>query len=219
MSRTKRDATGQKFSRWTILSFHSGKGNAIKWNCRCECGTERPVMIRSLRTGVSKSCGCLWKEYVDSITTHGMTNSMEFKIWQGMNQRCHNEKSSGWKDYGGRGIFVCERWRESFENFYEDMGACPSKSHSIDREDNSEGYFPGNCKWSTKTQQARNMRSNHNITHNGLTLTVTEWAEKTGVNKQTIYSRIRNGLSIPEVLSPIVDEKTSRIASFRKKKT
>lgn len=151
------DLAGQRFGRLLVLEkAKKNKTEKIKWKCRCDCGNERVVLAASLRGGKTKSCGCLLKE--GSHKTHGKSHTPEYKIWAGMIQRCTNPKTDNYKHYGGRGITVCERWRNSFEAFYEDMGHRPSKLHSVERINNDGNYEPDNCKWATKRKQSQNQQ-------------------------------------------------------------
>ena len=122
------------------------------------------------------------------------------KSWQAMWERCTRTKHRHWKDYGGRGIKVCERW-ESLENFIADVGRRPSATHSIDRIDNDGNYEPGNVRWATRVEQHRNKRTNHLLTFNGETLPISEWAERTGLGKTTIRQRIHRGWPVADALS------------------
>ena len=148
---------GKTFSRWTILEEEiehiSPKGRKYKKvRCMCECGNIRNVRLDILRSGGSKSCGCV------RINKHGKYKSAEYAAWISMNQRCNNPKNRYYYNYGGRGISVCERWTASFESFYSDMGDRPTRYHSIERIDNECGYDPTNCKWATRTEQQHNTR-------------------------------------------------------------
>lgn len=154
---------GQKFGRWTVLRFdENNKKHETHWICECECGSIRSVPSKNLRNGKSKSCGCLQKEILHKMhLEHGgaLKKEKEYRAWIQMKQRCSNPKSSHYGDYGGRGISVCERWIYSYKNFLEDMGRAPSKFHSIDRINVDGNYEPGNCKWSTQTEQVHNQRA------------------------------------------------------------
>jgi len=131
------------------------------WLCACECGTEKPVRPDRLRSGESRSCGCLHREIVSENVgnpTHGLSSGPEYRAWQQAKQRCFNPKHHLWGSYGGRGITMCPEWVESFELFYEEVGERPSKKHSLGRIDNDGDYEPGNVEWQTASEQNRNRR-------------------------------------------------------------
>jgi hypothetical protein len=158
------DLTGQKFNRLIVVNLQpTPKGKPLKWECLCDCGNTVITRGSSLKNNHTRSCGCYNKERVSETviknkTTHGMVSSSEYSIWSNMKQRCTNLLNTRYSDYGGRGITVCDRWKDSFENFYEDMGPKPSPGHSIDRIDVNGNYELINCKWSTVTEQNRNQR-------------------------------------------------------------
>lgn len=196
---------GQTFNRWTVIGgpvyFPASKYAKVGWLCRCECGTERPVLAHSLRKGFSKSCNC-WRDEVASrlFVTHGQHGSYEYQSWQHAKDRCYNVNNQGYADYGGRGITVCDEWRSSFERFYADMGPRP-KGHSIDRIDNNGPYSPENCRWANPYQQTRNTRRNVRITFNGLNLTLTDWAITAGIPYERLRSRMERGWPIDRALT------------------
>jgi len=145
------DLTNKTFNNWTVLEkgSYSSDGH-IFWKCKCTCGLIKEVLGKTLRNG--NSTGCRQCQVNRCFRTHGMSRSPTNKVWCGMNARCHNPKDTGYKWYGAKGVTVCERWRNNFLNFLEDMGERPD-GKSIDRIDNSKGYEPHNCKWSTLKEQ------------------------------------------------------------------
>lgn len=138
---------------------------------------------------------------------HYKSRTTEYKTWSGLRTRCYNKDSRPYKYYGGRGIYVCDRWLESFQNFLEDMGEKPSRKHSLDRIDNNKGYYKENCRWATYKQQMRNVSNNRNITINGRTQCLSAWAEETGLNKFTIRSRLERGVKPEDAISPLVEKR------------
>lgn len=150
---------GQKFGRLTVIKKVQGDGKQTSWLCECICGNQKEIRSGNLRNGHTKSCGCLPRDILlERNKSHGLSDKPEYFIWKGMKSRCNNPLADGYQNYGGRGIVICDRWLESFENFYEDMGPRPSKKHSIDRIDNSGDYCPENCRWVTRKIQGRNQR-------------------------------------------------------------
>jgi len=155
---------GQRYVRLAVKAFsHLDDNGNSYWLCRCNCGTEKIIQRSNLLVGNAKSCGCLGREIHSKLhKVHGMSHTPEHKAWGSMIERCYDVNNPRYKDYGGRGITICKKWLEpqgiGFMNFYEDIGPKPSKRHSLDRKDNEGNYEPGNVKWSTPKQQARNTR-------------------------------------------------------------
>lgn len=196
-----KDQTGRKFGRLTIISLHerSEKSTMHKWLCQCTCGKTVVTAIQNLRTGNTRSCGCLFTEaVVKRNTKHGLMHDHKgaYRSWKDLRQRCNNPKNKSYPDYGGRGISVCERWN-SFANFFADMGDRPEK-HSIDRIDVNGNYEPDNCRWATDKEQARNKRNNH-IMENGKTLA--ENSEIAGIDFKVVSYRVSHGYSFNDALS------------------
>lgn len=187
----KLNLTGHRYNRWTVL-HESGKDNhgATFWTCRCDCGTTGRVRTTHLRLGVSKSCGCLQREVAAKMkTTHGLHRHPLYDVWNAIHRRISNPDDPGYKNWGGRGIQVCERW-SSLEAFIEDMGPSYRKGLSIDRIDNDGNYEPGNCHWTTSVVQQRNRRNNVLLTYLGKTLTVAEWADICEIKYATLHKRV-----------------------------
>ena len=193
---SKLNLIGNVFTRLTVikeLNIRNNEGH-VMWECKCECGKTVNVSGAYLKKGNTKSCGCLQKEKAanngrDILTTHGMSKTKIFNIWCGMLKRCNNDKNKQYKNYGGRGIKVCDRWLK-FENFYKDMGN-KKDNLSIERIDNNGNYEPSNCKWATVKEQSINKRTNKYLTFKNECLTLSQWSEKTGINRKTIYARAR----------------------------
>lgn len=200
--------TGHRFGRLLVLS-ESGrdKHKQILWKCLCDCGAEKTVTGSNLR-GKTRSCGCLKAEIDPArLRTHGKSGTKEHKIWKGMISRCAITTATGYKNYGGRGVKVCERWHD-FSAFFTDMGEC-GQGMSIDRIDVNGNYEPGNCCWSTKKDQARNTRRSTRITHNGETLTIVEWSERVSIGESTIRRRLKLGWPVMDALEvrPVAGQK------------
>lgn len=157
---------------------------------QCDCGNQKEIKISSVVLGRSKSCGCLTViATTKRNTTHGLTNSPEFKTWMKMKERCYSPSCEEYKHYGGRGIFMDEKWKNDFATFLKDMGKRPYKM-SIERIDNSLGYFKENCKWATHKEQSNNRRSNVNVEYKGQTKTIKQWTEDLNLNYNLTRVRI-----------------------------
>lgn len=202
-----KDLTGKVYGRLAVVSFAGiVSGGMSSWLCRCECGTEKTVRISLLQSGRTKSCGCLQKQSRFTHTcTHGATAvhsevRMEYGNWSTMKSRCYNPNSDRFHTHGARGIIVCERWKNSFQYFLDDMGKKPPHM-TLERVNNDGNYEPSNCVWATSKQQANNKRTNHKLELNGAVMNVCQWAEKLGIKARTIHSRIMRKWTTERILS------------------
>lgn len=200
------DRAGQRVGRLTVLGSPHKKGSGRQkwyWLCKCDCGTTLSVAAQRLSAGGTKSCGCLRKEAAAaqcrSRTTHGMGSTRIYNIWRKMQQRCTDPANPAWKDYGGRGISVCNEWLAdpaAFQSWAEGNGYKPSLT--IERIDNNGNYEPSNCRWASRVEQNHNKRNNFNIQVGAVTKCVSEWQAETGICRKVIANRIRAGIA-PEL--------------------
>lgn len=187
------DIVGQKFGKLTAIKYvGKDKWSAALWKCVCECGEKTTARGTSLRTGRTKSCGCLHQP-------HGLRYHPLYGVWLNMVQRCTNKDHTDYVDYGGRGITVCDRWMV-LENFIADMGSSFKKGLTLDRIDNDKGYWPDNCRWATMKEQSNNHRNNKYIEWNGKQYTIAELADKLGMNYSTIKNRVVRGYPIEDIV-------------------
>lgn len=188
----KIDIEGNQYGRLTAIKrVGTDKWGGSLWLCRCECGNEKTVSYGHLKSGASQSCGCLCTERTRQINTkHSMSRTRLYRVWHHINNRCNNPNIDGFKDYGGRGIKMCNEWKDftcfmtwALNNGYTD-------TMSIDRIDVNGNYEPSNCRWVTMKEQQNNKRNNHLITYKGITKTVSEWAEERGIKYGTLFARL-----------------------------
>lgn len=200
------DLTGKRFSRLLVVkkTHDTSPTNGrvwVKWFCRCDCGQSCYPRTSALLSGMTSSCGCLNRENLKAKgITHGMSNTPTYTSYHAMVKRCNNPNDPAYPNYGGRGVTVCDRWLERFENFLEDMGNRP-KDTSIDRINNEKGYSKENCRWSNRTEQQNNTRSNRKISYKGRDYSVKEVSEKTGIGISSIRSRIQLGWTDEEIIT------------------
>jgi len=190
----KIDLVNQRFGRLSVSQKdHVGERGRTFWLCKCDCGNEIIVKANSLTSGKTVSCGCRRAETIEEFKTrfvkHGMRNTATYNAWRNMNTRCRNKNRAQYKDYGGRGIIVCERWK-TFKNFYADMGDIPT-GLSLDRKDNNGNYCKENCRWATRAEQRTNTRPVTKIEFNGLVKTLTEWGKEIGLKPNALQYRLK----------------------------
>jgi hypothetical protein len=188
----REDLSGQLFGRLEVVAEVDRINGRRMWMCRCVCNAELNVEHRSLKSGNTKSCGCLYSDARTEVhKTHGQggpNRTRAYRIWSNMLTRCRNPLADNYERYGGRGISVCERWLK-FEHFFEDMGSPPAGT-SIDRIENSGNYEPGNCRWATTQQQNENRRGLRWVEYDGKKMLVSQWAKHLGVNPSTLYEAL-----------------------------
>jgi len=191
---SKLNITGMRFGR--LMAIHPNGHDInpsrkhILWACVCDCGVTTDVRLNALRSGGTKSCGCIQKEG-NFNRKHGMTKTPEYRSWAHIKARCFNPKHKDFSDYGGRGIKMCESWEKSFEAFFADMGKKPEGMKSIDRIDVNGNYCKENCRWANDHMQSRNKRNNRYLELNGLEMCLSDWATHLGINVSTLIQRIR----------------------------
>lgn len=204
---------GQRFGRLKVVSRaqNSAAGQA-RWTCECDCGGTTVSMTTKLRSGHTQSCGCVKMQRIkETTTTHGFcADGQHHPLWhtyQHIIGRCYRETDRAYPGYGARGIRVCERWlngdgeKTGVECFVADMGERPSRHHSIDRIDNDGDYEPGNCRWATRKEQARNRRSNRRVPLNGRMVALSEYCERKGLDFQMVNGRIGKGWTFERAVS------------------
>ncbi len=172
-----------------------------RFKCLCDCGNYAVIQLSNLKIGHTKSCGCKTKQMVGMANkTHGMSHTTEYKSYRKMIERCFYEKDINYHNYGGRGITVCDRWLESFDNFFEDMGYKPTLKHSIERENTNGNYEPYNCVWATKKVQNNNRTDNTRYQYDGLDMTQSQWAEYLKIPYGKIIDHLKRGVSFEEIV-------------------
>lgn len=206
---------GKKYGRLRVteqaenVRAKSGRTH-VMYLCKCDCGTRVLVKAENLRSGNTKSCGCLEKDInKEKSTKHGLKGTRIYNVWQGMKQRCYNPNETEYGNYGGRGITVCKEWlgEHGVENFAEwaySTGYDENAEHgecTIDRIDNDKGYSPDNCRWATNKEQQRNKRNNFVVIYKEKEMTLSEVSEITGINRETLSSRLGRGMTIEEAVS------------------
>lgn len=195
------DLTGQTFGRLTVLSRTDSTDKRTRWLCICTCGTSHIARTQGLRNGFTSSCGCAEKERLAAPRSHGMSGTLTHRSWCAMKTRCTNPNVPSYADYGGRGIKICEHWINSFENFFADMGERPGLNYSIDRINVNGNYEPSNCRWATTSEQMNNTTRSVYLEHRGLTLSLSEWSRRIGIDVAVLSWRVQQGWSPTDALT------------------
>ncbi len=201
-----------RFGRLTIIS--EVRGNYVPANgtyrravvCACDCGNKKTIELQQIKSGATKSCGCLnIQASQERSTKHGHSalgkRTAEYQAWKDAKSRCYNPNVRNYHEYGGRGIRMCDQWRHSFEAFIADMGMKPTPDHSIDRwPDNDGNYEPGNCRWATDLQQGNNRRRGRHLVYKGKSYSCSEAAREFGIKQHTLAKRLRDGWPVDEAI-------------------
>ena len=200
------DITGIKYGMLTVIKFSEMRKEKAYWLCVCDCENECVVVGNNLKNYHTQSCGCKHKDAnFKRLTTHGMCKSSEYRIWSHMLERCSNNKAKSFKNYGGRGITVCEKWL-TFEGFYEDMGDRPEVL-TLDRKNVNGNYEKDNCRWATQKVQQNNRTNNRVVTYLGSAKTVSQWSEEFNIKYKILYDRInKHKWSIERALTTKIRE-------------
>lgn len=203
-----KDWAGKKFNRWTGIERFGTTGS--KWLWRCDCGTERVIQVGTITHDYSKSCGCYKDEVAKKFhTKHGKSYTRAYNTWESMKDRCFNPNHKQWKHYGGRGITVCEEWKNSFEAFHAYVGD-PDPGMSLVRYPNNDGnYEPGNVRWASRRQQANNRRPQSNsmyVNVNGERLTISALSKRLGVKHSRLYYQLNSGWTLERILAQPPDK-------------
>ena len=212
------DITGQRFGRLVVLRRNgSDKDSKPVWECRCDCGAITNVRgyVLKRKKRPTRSCGCLARETATTTMKrrikHGQSrrnkHTQLYRRWITIKQRCYDKSHMSYKNYGGRGVRMCEKWRDDFEAFAAYIGDPPEKGATIDRLDVDKNYEPGNIKWATRKEQANNRRNNNVLSFNGIEMTVTQWAEELNILPVTLFSRIRLDWDVERILTTPVKGK------------
>lgn len=197
-----KDLSGRKFNRITVLKRVENRGKNPRYLCLCSCGNYKVIRGDAILCGETKSCGCYSKEklFIRNLK-HGLIEIPEYHVWLGMKQRCFNVKTEQYKNYGARGITVCKRWLDSFDNFINDMGRKPTSKHTLERIDVNGNYTYFNCKWATMKEQSNNKTNNRILEYKGVQKTLMQWMSELNLKYTTVLYRLNKGWSIEDAFN------------------
>jgi hypothetical protein len=206
--------TGQQFAQLKMERLDGRAHGFVMGVFLCTCGKQKRLRVHSVLDGNTRSCGCLKSRRTKEIfTTHGDTGTTEYLAYAEMRKRCLNPNNHAYTRYGGRGITICQRWMDGYQNFLADMGRRPSPDHSLDRIDNEAGYSPENCRWALADTQAKNRRSSRMFTYEGRSYCMKDLAARLGVSLPTVRWRANAGMSGDEIAKDISDSGAQALAS------
>lgn len=188
------DITGERFGFLVAVKYAGSDGQKSFWRVRCDCGVEKILVASELRRGKVRSCGCQTSIAIGNANrTHGMSAHPAYWVWRSMRDRCRLPTHQAWTNYGGRGIRVCNRWEQSFENFWADMGPTYRSGLTLERTDNEKGYSKANCVWATYREQSNNTRQTRRIKTPWGEINIAEASRKSGIGKTTLLYRLDHG--------------------------
>lgn len=200
------DLTGQKFGRLTVIGRAENKGSQTYWKCKCDCGNECTVNAYCLKKGFTKSCCCFRKDF---LIVHGMYDTKIYKTWENINSRCNNPNTPEYPNYGGRGIRICDEWK-NFQDFYNYVSKLPhfgEEGYSLDRIDNNGNYAPNNVRWADIKTQQRNKRTNLLVEYNGAEMILKDAAKLSGISYATLLHRYSKGETGEKLFRPVKKRK------------
>lgn len=215
MPKRREDLTGKRFGRLTVIKFYGhNKYGQPRWLCECDCGNTTVVTGSDIRSGATSSCGCLWKERImEAKVTHGMSYSNVYPEYRNVKSRCYDENAHNYKWYGGRGIKMCDRWKDDIHEFYNDVSELPhfgEKGYTLDRIDNDGDYEPGNVRWATPKEQSNNRRprtGDNLYEYEGEIHSLREISNMTGISYSTLNNRLLKGWEPERAFNTAVQEK------------
>lgn len=210
------DLTGQRFGRLVVLRYSDKRDGRKAWVCQCDCGTLKEIRGEELRRGTTVSCGCYRAERIAAGLNkpHGKHGTPTYDAWRGMLDRCYKKSHTSYARYGGRGIGVCDRWRQSVDAFFEDMGEKPL-GLTLERRDSNKDYSLDNCRWATVREQNNNKSDTWHITWNGKTQTMSAWAAELGMSQAALHYRLtKMKLSVEVAFTMPISRKNNRRQQF-----
>jgi hypothetical protein len=212
------DLTGNRYGRLIVTSLHGKIGRYWHWNCQCDCGQFKAIPAPSLRNGCSKSCGCLRDEVRNRPKTHGGKTGgvmkRAYRAWRAAKNRCYYSGNAAYKHYGERGIVMCDRWKNDFAAFLEDMGEPEDQTLELDRIDSNGNYEPGNCRWATRAEQLRNFSRNIVVEHNGQRMVLKDYCALMGVSYGAVNHRRKAGQSPKDAVQALLAKRSAAVVGI-----
>lgn len=200
MPMPRKDLTGKRFGRLVVVGPYDKVKGQLRWECICDCGATHIAYGSSLKGGSTRSCGCLLRDFNKTIIVHGCEPKRLYRIWSGMKCRCSDQRNKDYPRYGGRGITVCQEWREYIPFRDWALANGYAEDLSLDRINVNGNYCPENCRWATPKEQGNNRRNNRMATYMGETKTFSEWADQFGIDICIFHAAMRRGRTMDEIV-------------------